>query len=105
MQDEHVLDAICNIGKNNPEALTVIKSFEAYLVQKVMIWGDSEASSLSVEFLIAFHNEMTTRLDVNHRVQSTKLSEEDIFILSSQPYALFVNNEAIKMYQGRQLHE
>ena len=59
MQDEHVLDAICNIGKNNPEALTVIKSFEAYLVQKVMIWGDSEASSLSVEFLIAFRNEMT----------------------------------------------
>ena len=48
MQDEHVLDAICNIGKNNPEALTVTKAFEAYLVQKVMIWGDSEASSLSV---------------------------------------------------------
>eukprot|EP00980_Cylindrotheca_fusiformis_P014708 scaffold4004_cov105-Cylindrotheca_fusiformis.AAC.7 len=102
LDDEQMLEAISSIGKITPVALAVTQAFEAYLAQLVQnYWGEREASVLSVDFLVAFGNEMTQRLDVNHRIRSTRLSPHEIQILSEQPFCNFVDRESLEAFQGQ----
>jgi hypothetical protein len=98
---QQMLEAISSIGKITPVALAVTQAFEAYLSQLVQGWGEREAASLSVEFLIAFGNEMTKRLDVNNRIRSARLSPHEIQVLSTQPFCDYVDHEAVETFQGQ----
>lgn len=100
-RSQQMLDAISSIGKITPVALAVTQAFEAYLSHLVQTWGEREAAALSVEFLVAFGNEMTKRLDVNNRIRSTGLSPQEIQILSTQPFCNFVDSEALETFQGQ----
>ena len=100
LDDEQMLEAISSIGRITPVALAVTQAFEAYLSQLVMTWGEREAACLSVEFLVAFGNEMTRRLDVNNRVRSTQLTAREIDVLKQQPFSNFVDAEALETYQS-----
>ena len=100
LDDEQMLEAISSIGKITPVALAVTQAFEAYLSQLVMTWGEREASYLSVEFLVAFGNEMTRRLDVNNRIRSMQLTPREVDVLKQQPFSNFVDAEALDTYQS-----
>ncbi|CAJ1933304.1 unnamed protein product [Cylindrotheca closterium] len=101
LDDEQMLEAISSIGKITPVALAITQAFEAYLAQLVQLyWAEPEASQLSIEFLVAFGNEMTPRLDINNRIRSTRLVPQEIEILCQQPFANFVDNESLETFQG-----
>ena len=101
LDDEQMLEAISSIGKITPVALAITQAFEAYLAQLVQLyWAEPEASQLSIEFLVAFGNELTPRLDINNRIRSTRLAPQEIEILSRQPFANFVDNESLETFQG-----
>lgn len=91
---------IQHLGEPTPTAIAATRAFEHYLASKVASWGDAEASRLSVEFLVAFGMEMTQRLDVNHRIRSGKLGEDDIRTLSMPPFSQFVDQGTLHIYQG-----
>jgi hypothetical protein len=57
------------------------------------------AARLSVEFTVAFGTELTSRLDINHRVRSTKLTPEELTTLRSPPFAPFVDEIALQIFQ------
>jgi hypothetical protein len=101
LDDEQMLEAISCIGKITPVALAVTQAFETYLSQMAeSYWGEREAALLSVDFLVAFGNEMTQRLDVNNRIRSTRLTPQEIQVLSEQPFANFVDRESFEAFQG-----
>jgi hypothetical protein len=99
--NDEMMQAVACIGKTTPRALAITKAFEAYLSQTAWTWGDEEASGFSVEFLIAFGNELSTRLDINHRIRSTKLSDEEVDVLSNQPFCNYVQPEAMQVFQNK----
>jgi hypothetical protein len=101
LDDEQMLEAISSVGKVTPVALAVTQAFETYLSQMAEnYWGEREAALLSVDFLVAFGNEMTQRLDVNNRIRSTRLTPQEIQVLSEQPFANFVDRESFEAFQG-----
>ena len=57
------------------------------------------AARLSVEFTVAFGSELTARLDINHRIRSTRLEPEQLATLRALPYAPFVDQNALQMFQ------
>ena len=99
--DKEMIEAVSQMGQTTPIALAVTKAFEAYLSQIAWTWGDREASTLSVDFLIAFGNELSTRLDVNHRIRSTKLSEHEVQVLSNEPFCNYVEKETMQVFQNQ----
>jgi hypothetical protein len=101
LDDKEMLEAIAIMGKLTPKALAITKAFEAYLSQTAWTWGDREACGFAVEFLIAFGNELSSRLDINHRIRSTKLTDEEIEILSKEPFCNHVDREAMQCFQDK----
>lgn len=96
--DIEVLEAIKSIGSTTEQGITLTVAFEKYLSRVVSNWGDRDAATLSVEFLVAFGNEMTERLDLNHRIRSSKLSESDVAILKTVPFSSCVDISALQTY-------
>ena len=43
--------------------------------------------------------ELTPRLDVHHRIRSTKLTDEEMAVLTSPPYSHFVDQALLERYQ------
>jgi hypothetical protein len=99
--NDEMMQAVTCIGETTPRALAITKAFEAYLSQTAWTWGDKEAYGFSVEFLIAFGNELSTRLDINHRIRSTKLSDEEVDVLAQQPFCNYVQPEAMQVFQNK----
>lgn len=101
LDDEQVLSAISVMGlSSKPHFIAITKAFEAWLTQLAAShWGDFEASKLSVEFLIAFGNEITDRLGVNHRILSSDLSQEEMKILSEPPFVQYILPELLQDFQ------
>ena len=99
LDDSNVIDAISNMGSSHPCALAVLEAFEDYVKSKAENWSDEDISLLSVEFLVAFGRELTTRLDVHHRIRSKKLSNDEILLLRNEPYASYVNQGMIGAFQ------
>ncbi|CAJ1964329.1 unnamed protein product [Cylindrotheca closterium] len=96
--DYEVLEAIKSVGYPTEHGIALTVAFENYLSGVAGKWGDSDAATLSVEFLVAFTNEMTKRLDVNHRIRSSKLSESDVAILKTEPFSACVDIKALQSY-------
>ena len=96
--DIEVLNAIKSVGLPTEHGIALTIAFETYLAGVTSNWGDHEASSLSVEFLVAFGTEMTKRLDVNHRIRSGMLSESDVAILKAEPFSACVDISALQAY-------
>ena len=94
------MHAIEHLGEPTRTAIAATRAFEHYLKAKASCWGVAEASRLSVEFLVTFGMEMTPRLDVNNRIRSGKLSEDDIRTLSLPPFSQFVDQGILQRFQG-----
>eukprot|EP00980_Cylindrotheca_fusiformis_P014710 scaffold4004_cov105-Cylindrotheca_fusiformis.AAC.9 len=105
LSDDDMIQALSLIGDTSPRGLAITKAFEAYLSQTAWTWGDKEAAGFCVEFLIAFGNELSTRLDVNHRIRSKKLTEEEVAILSKQPFCNYVQPDAMRIFQNKWIQE
>merc|ERR1711977_594653 len=88
-----------HMGEVSALPLAAMKAFEKYLARKVATWSDDEAKSLSVQFLVCFGLELTPRLDVHHRIRSTKLTDEEMAVLTSPPYSHFVDQALLERYQ------
>merc|ERR1712167_494479 len=43
--------------------------------------------------------ELTPRLDVHHRIRSTKLTDEEMAVLTSPPYSHFVDQALLERFQ------
>jgi hypothetical protein len=99
LDDTQVLDAIARMGQATPDANAISKAFEAWLEQMAISWGDLEVSGLSVDFLIAFGNELTGRLGVSHRILSSALSDDDIKVLLEPPFVNYVRPELLEQFQ------
>lgn len=99
LEDMEIMQAIENIGMTTTKGLAITQAFEAFLAKAVHSFGDSEALSLSVDFLVAFGNEMTERLDIHNRIRSGRLSEEEMTILSKEPFSSCIDREALEMFQ------
>lgn len=99
LQDDIMLRALSLIGQTDPMALAATKAFEAYLTTQVANWGPAEAARLSSDFLVAFGNEMTPRLDVHHRIRSCKLSAQEVDALRASPA---VDQAVLRTFQGAQ---
>eukprot|EP00526_Cylindrotheca_closterium_P018657 CAMPEP_0113605256 /NCGR_PEP_ID=MMETSP0017_2-20120614/2230_1 /TAXON_ID=2856 /ORGANISM="Cylindrotheca closterium" /LENGTH=362 /DNA_ID=CAMNT_0000513733 /DNA_START=95 /DNA_END=1183 /DNA_ORIENTATION=- /assembly_acc=CAM_ASM_000147 len=101
LDDNQVISAIAILGSSStPHSIALTKAFEAWLAELAAShWGDLEASRLSVEFLIAFGNELTERLGVNHRILSTTLTQEEMNILSEPPFSPYILPELLEDFQ------
>jgi hypothetical protein len=99
LDDTQVLDAMARMGQATPDANAISKAFEAWLEQTAISWGDLEVSGLSVDFLIAFGNELTDRLGVSHRILSSALSDDDIKVLLEPPFVNYVRPELLEQFQ------
>jgi hypothetical protein len=98
--DNQMLGAIESIGANTCRGLAITNAFEAFLSQKAINWSDNEVSSLSVDFLVAFGNELAERLDIHHRIRSSRLTKGEARTLQAHPFASCINNEALELFQG-----
>lgn len=101
LDDQRILDAIAKMGQTTPESIAITKAFEAWLTQTAKNWGDTEVSKLSVDFLIAFGNEITERLGVNHRILSTALSDDEVEVLSREIFIKHVKPELVQQFQTK----
>ncbi|KAL3935794.1 MAG: hypothetical protein SGBAC_008758 [Bacillariaceae sp.] len=101
LDDNQVVSAIAILGLgSSPHSITLTKAFEAWLSELAAShWGDLEVSKLSVEFLIAFGNELTERLGINHRILSTALTQDEMDILSEPPFAPYILPELLEDFQ------
>eukprot|EP00980_Cylindrotheca_fusiformis_P014714 scaffold4004_cov105-Cylindrotheca_fusiformis.AAC.13 len=99
LDDRQMLDAIARMGKENADSIALTRAFEVWLEQIATDWGDLEVSILSVDFLIAFGNELTDRLGVNHRIQSSALSDDELKVLSEPPFVNYVRPELLQQFQ------
>ena len=59
-------------------------------------WG-----RLSVEFLTCFGAELTPRLDVHHRIRSTRLSDAEVATLRAPPFSPYVDQNVIVRFQSQ----
>ena len=59
----------------------------------------AQANALSVEFLVAFGNELGERLDIRQRVRSTTLMADELHTLRTPPFAALVDQGMLGMFQ------
>ena len=79
--------------------MAVTVAFESFLSKLVASWRPHDVSRLSVNFLIAVGAELTRRLDVHHRIRSTKLSAAELATLRSLPFKNFVDLATLNTFQ------
>ena len=94
-----MLSALDHLGELNPMSLCATRAFEKYLARKVATWDYALFRGLSVEFLIAFGRELGPRYDIQVRIRSDKLNDDDLLTLSNQPFAAYVNQDVLNRYQ------
>merc|ERR1719238_2318733 len=99
LDEPTLLSALDHMGEVSALPLAAMKALEKYLARKVATWSEDEAKSLSVQFLVCFGLELTPRLDVHHRIRSTKLTDEEMAVLTSPPYSHFVDQALLERYQ------
>ena len=100
LSNDDMIQAIDCIGNIDPLSLAITKAFEHYLSWLVQEWGDmGAASSFSIEFLAAFGRELTERFDLNSRIRSGTLTEEDLKVLSTKAFAHCVDPEVMWAFQ------
>merc|ERR1719238_1801863 len=99
LDEPTLLSALDHMGEVSALPLAAMKALEKYLARKVATWSEDEAKSLSVQFLVCFGLELTPRLDVHHRIRSTKLTDEEMAVLTSPPYPHFVDQALLERYQ------
>ena len=97
--DQTILDALGKFGALEPHPMAVTVAFESFLSKLVASWRPHDVSRLSVNFLIAFGAELTRRLDVHHRIRSTKLSSQELATLRSLPFKNFVDLATLNTFQ------
>ena len=97
--DQTMLDALGKFGALEPHPMAVTVAFESFLSKLVASWRPHDVSRLSVNFLIAFGAELTRRLDVHHRIRSTKLSAAELATLRSLPFKNFVDLATLNTFQ------
>jgi len=96
-----LLDTIKHIGDPTPDGVALAEAFEAWLAERARGWTTADVAELPVEFLIAFGRELTPRLDIGHRIRSTKLSEDELATLSQPPFCHYVDATLLASFQGR----
>ena len=105
LDDKQLMKAIAEMGSVNADSVAITKAFENWLEDMAKThWGDNEVSKLSVDFLVAFGNELTERLGVNHRILSSELSEEEMQVLSQPPFCYHVDPELLETFQIQTIH-
>lgn len=99
LDDATTLSALDHLGETWPLALAATEAFEMYLARKAMAWSPSDTANFTVEFIVAFGRELTPRLDVHHRIRSTKLKDEEVAILRATPFAAGVDQSVLRRFQ------
>lgn len=98
--DQTMLDALGQFGALDSHASAVTVALESFLSKLVAaVWTPRHVVRLSVNFLVAFGAELTGRLDVHHRIRSTKLNAAELATLRSEPFKIFVDAKALRTYQ------
>lgn len=94
------LAAIETVGQPTPEGIAFTEAFEALLTEEyVGWWEDADAATLSTAFIVAFGNELTQRLDLEHALRSRPLPPDDITWLRALPPAIVFNRSLIDTFQ------
>lgn len=96
LDDSLLLAAVGHIGRSAPLPLAVTEAFEHYLSKQCSNWGPDQTAHLSNDFLIAFGRELTPRLDIHHRIRSTRLSEEEVIRLTA---STCVDQNVLRLFQ------
>lgn len=97
--DAELQTSIGMMGRTDHESLALLQAFEALLVKACAGWTAAQANALSVEFLVAFGNELGERLDIRQRVRSTKLMADELHTLRTPPFAALVDQGMLGMFQ------
>ena len=98
--ERSMFEWIAQIGDPSPDGVAITEAFEGWLLDTARSWSDEDAALLPVEFLIAFGRELTTRLDISHRIRSTKLDAESLATLTTPPFGRYVDPEVVRAFQG-----
>ena len=102
LDDATMLSALDHLGETGPLPLAALKALEHYIARKAtQSWGEEEVGRLSVEFLTCFGAELTPRLDVHHRIRSTRLSDADVATLRAPPFSPYVDQNVIVRFQSQ----
>merc|ERR1719456_1392466 len=99
LEDDLLLAAVRHMGEASPLSLGATKAFEAFLAEKARAWGPQQVARLSIDFVVAFGNELTPRLDIHHRIASNRLSGGTLARLSSAPYCNFIDQGFLHSFQ------
>ena len=87
------------IGLPEPQALGITAAFEKLLVEEfVPYWEAADLVDFSIQFLVAFGNELTPRLDASHAVRSRSLSTADLAFLRSLPPDIHFDQHMVDLY-------
>ena len=100
LDDTTLLSALNHLGEATLLPIAATRAFEKYLQRKALHWSDEHTRRFSVEFLVAFGRELTPRLDVSHRIRSTKLTVEEYNALSGPPFSLGVDQGVLHRFQA-----
>ena len=95
------LESLEQVGQPTERGLAITGAFEKLLVEEyVGWWSDSDAATLSVAFTLAFGQELSPRLDIEHAIRSRELSERDIDWLRGLPAHVPLNRALLAVFQG-----
>eukprot|EP00980_Cylindrotheca_fusiformis_P028789 scaffold22642_cov134-Cylindrotheca_fusiformis.AAC.44 len=96
--DSQLLQAIACIGSPTTRGIALTMAFEVFLAETATKWGDQQVACLSVEFLVAFGNELTAMLDINHRIRSRGISRQERNVLLGEAFAGRIDMDALRAF-------
>jgi len=96
---DQLMQSIEHIGSLTPTGYAITDAVELYLTDVAKQWSDTVAAELPISFTLAFGRELTTRIDINHRIRSMKLTREDVAALASPPFSAFVDQTVLRTFQ------
>jgi len=98
--EQQMINSIGMIGKADEQGYALTTAFESFVSAAAKGWEPQQTSHLSVEFLVAFGRELGRRLDITHRIRSSKLSADELNTLKTPPFSTFVNQWELQMFQN-----
>lgn len=90
-----------HVGQPTDVGIAFTEAFETLLVNELVgWWTDEDAATLSAAFTVAFGQELTPRLDMEHAIRSRALSPSEVEWLRQLPQCIVFNKNLINVFQG-----
>jgi len=97
VEDAELLSLIPQIGQPTPTGIAFTEAFEEMLATELApAWEEEDVEDLSDDFLTAFGNELTVRLDINARARTKALGADTVHRLVERGW---VDRKVMEQYQ------